>query len=173
MTTGAGSGALRLTMSGVLPLLLAVPLLLCSAGVAAQHPSGSMVGSTGGGSVGDSTTLVKTAQSVSAGDPEKGRQLYARCAACHSLAVDRTGPRHCGLLGRRAGSVPGFAYSEAMRNAGVVWTVATLDRFLANPMKAMPGTAMGYAGVDDRLERADLVAFLARASSSEACAKGR
>ena len=60
-----------------------------------------------------------------------------------------------------------------MRNADVVWTVATLDRFLANPMKAMPGTAMGYAGVDDRLERADLVAFLARASSSEACAKGR
>ena len=158
MTTAAGSGALRLTMSGVLPLLLAVPLLLCSAGFAAHASAGQ---------------TAEPVQSETAGDPEKGRQLYARCAACHSLTVDRTGPRHCGLLGRRAGSVPGFNYSEAMKNADVVWTVATLDRFLANPMKAMPGTAMGYAGVDDRLERADLVAFLARASSSEACAKGR
>ena len=167
MTTAAGSGALRLTMSGVLPLLLAVPLLLLSARVAAQAPAGQS---------GQSATVGGTATAGgpgTAGDPEKGRQLYARCAACHSLTVDRTGPRHCGLLGRRAGSVPGFNYSEAMRNADVVWTVATLDRFLANPMKAMPGTAMGYAGVDDRLERADLVAFLARASSSEACAKGR
>ena len=167
MTTAAGSGALRLTMSGVLPLLLAVPLLLLSARVAAQAPAGQS---------GQSATVGGTATAggpATAGDPEKGRQLYARCAACHSLTVDRTGPRHCGLLGRRAGSVPGFNYSEAMKNADVVWTVATLDRFLANPMKAMPGTAMGYAGVDDRLERADLVAFLARASSSEACAKGR
>ena len=166
MTTAAGSGALRLTMSGVLPLLLAVPLLLLSARVAAQAPAGQS---------GQSATVGGTATAGgpgTAGDPEKGRQLYARCAACHSLTVDRTGPRHCGLLGRRAGSVPGFNYSEAMRNADVVWTVATLDRFLANPMKAMPGTAMGYAGVDDRLERADLVAFLARASSSEACATG-
>jgi len=106
----------------------------------------------------------------SGGDADKGEQLYARCVACHSLTVDRTGPRHCGLLGRRAGAVPGFAYSEAMRQSGIVWTTVTLDRFLANPLKAMPGTAMGYAGISDPKERADLVAFLARASSSASCA---
>jgi len=104
------------------------------------------------------------------GDADKGEQLYARCAACHSLTVDRTGPRHCGLLGRRAGAVPGFAYSDAMRQSGIVWTVAALDRFLANPLQALPGTAMGYGGVSDPKERADLVAFLARASSSASCA---
>jgi cytochrome c len=104
-----------------------------------------------------------------AGDAERGSQLYARCAACHSLAIDRTGPRHCGLLGRRAGAVPDFAYSAAMKRSGIVWTAATLDRFLANPMQVVPGTAMGYAGVSDPKERADLVAFLAQASASATC----
>ena len=103
------------------------------------------------------------------GDADHGKQLYARCAACHSLTVDRTGPRHCGLLGRRAGGVPGFAYSEAMKRSGIVWTLATLDRFLANPMQAIPGTAMGYAGLSDPKERADLVAYLAQASGSSSC----
>jgi cytochrome c len=103
---------------------------------------------------------------AAAGDADRGEQIYARCAACHSMSMDRTGPRHCGLLGRRAGAVPGFVYSEAMRQSGIVWTVAMLDRFLANPLKAIPGTAMGYAGVSDPKERADLVAFLARASAS-------
>jgi cytochrome c len=106
---------------------------------------------------------------AAAGDADRGRQLYARCAACHSLTVDRTGPRHCGLLGRRAGAVPGFAYSDAMRKSGIVWSAVTLDRFLADPMEAVPGTAMGYAGIGDTRERADLIAFLARASSSTAC----
>ncbi|MEO7159148.1 MAG: cytochrome c family protein, partial [Polaromonas sp.] len=50
-------------------------------------------------------------------DSVRGEQLYARCIACHALAYDRVGPRHCGLLGRRAGSVPGFAYSPAMKNS--------------------------------------------------------
>ncbi len=107
-----------------------------------------------------------------AGDPARGRAIYERCAGCHALAYDRTGPRHCGLLGRRAGSVPGFPYSEAMRRSGITWTASTLDRFLADPMAAVPGTAMGYAGVKDAAERADLIAFLAAADAGPAC-KGR
>lgn len=103
------------------------------------------------------------------GDPARGEPLYGRCIACHALAYDRTGPRHCGLLGRRAGTVPGFGYSKAMKESGIVWTVTTLDTFLADPMKAMPGTAMGYAGVRDPQERADLVAYLAQASDSAQC----
>jgi cytochrome c len=97
------------------------------------------------------------------GDPKAGEAVYTRCLACHAIEYDRTGPRHCGLIGRKAGSVPGFAYSEAMNKSGIVWNTRTLDRFIENPMKTVPGTAMGYDGVKDPKERADLVAYLAAA----------
>ncbi len=89
-----------------------------------------------------------------------GAEVYERCAACHSLERDRTGPRHCGLIGRRAGSVAGFDYSEAMRASGITWDEAALDRFLEAPTRAVPGTSMGYAGVDDARDRRDLIAYL-------------
>ncbi|GAB3471741.1 hypothetical protein GCM10027321_43960 [Massilia terrae] len=95
---------------------------------------------------------------------KQGEQVYERCQACHSLETDRTGPRHCGLFGRRAGSVPGFAYSDAMKHADIVWTARTLDRFLANPAKMVPGTTMTYAGVTDAGERKALIAYLQQAA---------
>ncbi|ODU95721.1 MAG: cytochrome C, partial [Rubrivivax sp. SCN 70-15] len=94
----------------------------------------------------------------SAPDQLRGEKVYARCLACHALSYDRVGPRHCGLLGRRAGSLPGFAYSPAMRDSRITWDEKTLDRFLAQPMKAMPGTTMTYDGVPDAKDRADLIA---------------
>jgi cytochrome c len=94
----------------------------------------------------------------------QGEQVYARCQACHSLDVDRTGPHHCGLFGRRAGSVPGFDYSEAMKRSGITWNAHTLDRFIANPAAAVPGTSMTYAGVRDPGERAALIAYLQEAT---------
>ena len=106
-----------------------------------------------------------------AGDATAGEAIYSRCLACHTLAYDRTGPRHCGLIGRRAGSVEGFPYSEAMKRSSIVWTAQTLDRFLANPLQAVPGTTMGYAGIDDARERADLIAWLIEADKSVACAR--
>ena len=102
-------------------------------------------------------------------DVAHGEAIYARCQACHALAYDRTGPRHCGLFGRRAGSVKDFAYSDAMKRSNMVWDEKTLDRFLANPLKAIPGTAMGYAGVADSKERADLIAYLKAANASAQC----
>ena len=103
-----------------------------------------------------------------AGDPARGEAVYARCFACHSLDADRTGPRHCGLLGRRAGSVPGFDYSPAMRASGIVWDAKSLDRFLADPVRTVPGTSMGYAGIKDARERADLIAYLGKARCGSA-----
>ena len=103
------------------------------------------------------------------GDPKAGEVVYARCLACHALTYNRTGPKHCGLIGRRAGSVPSFPYSAAMKRANWIWDKKTLDRFLANPMKAVPGTTMGYAGVKDRQERADLIAYLEQAGKSSVC----
>ena len=107
----------------------------------------------------------------SAPDAARGEQVYARCLACHALAYDRVGPRHCGLFGRRAGSVPQFSYSPAMKQSGIVWNDKTLDRFLMQPLKMVPGTAMTYDGVADAKERADLIAYLKHANDTPECAK--
>lgn len=107
--------------------------------------------------------LVLAHSGAAAGDASHGEQVYGRCAACHALAYDRVGPRHCDLLGRRAGSVEGFEYSDAMRRSGIVWNAGMLDRFLADPVRVVPGTTMTYAGIEKRQDRADLIAFLALA----------
>lgn len=104
-----------------------------------------------------------------AGNVAAGKVVYERCLACHALAYDRTGPRHCGLFGRRAGSVAGFAYSDAMKRSRIVWDEKTLNRFLADPMRTVPGTSMGYAGVKDQAERGDLIAFLKQAGQGPEC----
>lgn len=111
------------------------------------------------------------AGAVNQGDPKAGEEIYSRCLACHALASDRVGPRHCGLFGRRAGSVKGFEYSDAMKRYKVVWNEKTLDHFLRNPLKVVPGTNMTYAGVSDPRERADLIAYLKQANDSGECKK--
>ena len=104
------------------------------------------------------------------GDPVAGRQIYDRCIGCHSPERDRTGPRHCGLLGRVAGRVTGFDYSDVMRDSGIVWVAQTLDQFLASPLTYMPGTNMGFAGIKDPMRRRDLIAYLEQISvSPELC----
>jgi cytochrome c len=110
--------------------------------------------------------LALAAETAAGADAARGEQLYTRCAACHALAYDRVGPRHCGLLGRRAGSVPGFDYSPAMKRSKLVWTEQTLDRFLADPPRTVRGTTMTYAGVADPKERADLIAYLQKATAT-------
>jgi cytochrome c len=99
----------------------------------------------------------------------RGEAVYARCAACHALAQNRVGPKHCGLFGRTSGSVPSFEYSAAMKRAHIVWNAQTLDRFLTSPLKMVPGTAMTYDGVPDAADRADLIAYLREAGNSPEC----
>ena len=102
------------------------------------------------------TPASATAQSV-----ERGHQLYeARCSACHSADTNRTGPMHAGVLGRRAGSVPGFNYSPALAHSSLVWSQASLLQWLANPEALIPGQAMNFQ-VPDLQDRQDLVAYLA------------
>lgn len=103
-----------------------------------------------------------------AADAVRGEALYKRCVACHSIERNRTGPKHACLIGRPAGSVEGYAYSKALVASGLVWDEATLDRFLAAPREAVPGTKMTYAGVKDAAERADLIAYLKTFSGPEA-----
>ncbi len=95
------------------------------------------------------------------GNALRGAQAYeARCGGCHSVDADRVGPRHAGLFGRRAGAVPGFAYSPALTTSKLVWDAPNLDRWLSNPEALVPGQRMGYS-VQDAALRADLIAYLA------------
>lgn len=97
-------------------------------------------------------------------DPERGARLYeSRCVGCHSLDANRVGPMHRGVYGRRAGSVPGFEYSPALKKAAFVWDAATLDRWLANPQALVPGQRMNVRVTAER-DRADIIAFLRRES---------
>jgi cytochrome c len=115
--------------------------------------------------------LAASAARAADGDAARGEAIYQRCLACHSLEHDRVGPRHCGLFGRKAGSLPGYAYSPAMKKHGVTWNEETLDHFLENPLETVPGTKMGYAGVKNPQERADLIAYLKQATADSTTCK--
>ena len=94
------------------------------------------------------------------GDPLRGRTLYQVCMGCHSLDEDDVGPRHRGVVGRTAGSVPGYAYSPALRDSHLVWNRANLDRWLTNPQGLVPGAKMFFA-MPNAQDRADVIAYLA------------
>jgi cytochrome c len=115
--------------------------------------------------------LCAAAPAGAAPDALRGEQIYTRCLACHALAYDRVGPRHCGLFGRMAGSVPGFEYSAAMKDSKFSWDEKTLERFLAKPLAMVPGSTMTYDGVPTLQERMDLIAYLKRAQQTPDCAK--
>jgi cytochrome c len=94
------------------------------------------------------------------GDAAHGQQLYeSRCIACHSPDANRVGPMHRGVFGRKAGSVPGYAYSTALKNAGFVWDAAKLDAWLTDPQALVPGQKMNFK-VAKPQDRADLIAYL-------------
>ncbi|WP_299193834.1 cytochrome c family protein [uncultured Erythrobacter sp.] len=96
------------------------------------------------------------------GDPAAGEGAFGQCRACHSLADDGpgVGPTLYGVVGRPAGSVAGYNYSEANGSADVVWTDEVLFEYLGDPSGFLPGTRMMIPGIDDAQRRADLIAFL-------------
>jgi cytochrome c len=95
-----------------------------------------------------------------AADAERGKQLYeSRCIGCHSIETNRVGPAHQGVFGRKAGLAPGYDYSPALKSAKIVWGEKTLERWLADPEKLVPGQKMGYS-VAEAADRADLIAYL-------------
>lgn len=87
---------------------------------------------------------------------------FAQCAACHSVepGVIGIGPSLAGVVGRKAGTLPGFTYSDAMKAYGKTWDAAALDTFLTSPAKALPGTRMTYMGQSDPAQRQAVIAYL-------------
>jgi cytochrome c len=97
--------------------------------------------------------------SLPSGDAGRGATVYRGCMACHSLDKNVVGPKHQGVFGAKAGAVPDYRYSDALKNSGIVWNEDMLDKWLANPQALVPGTTMFYF-VKGAQDRADLIAFL-------------
>lgn len=107
-------------------------------------------------------------------DISEGRRLAGQCAGCHDLSPARKtigGPGLYGVVGRPRGSLPGFAYSDAMKGAGGAWTPGNLFVFLRDPQLAVPGTRMSFGGLEDPQQRVDLIAYL-RSNGPGAAASG-
>jgi cytochrome c len=87
---------------------------------------------------------------------------FAQCAGCHSTQAGKTlfGPSLAGVGGRRAGTLPGYAYSPALKASGLTWNAKTLDRWLISPKKTVPGTKMPFNGIQDPKSRAQVIAYL-------------
>lgn len=99
-----------------------------------------------------------------------GEQLYQQCTGCHAPNNNRTGPKHCGVIGRRAGTLANYEFSPAMRAATIVWTAATLDQFLQSPLTFIPGNRMTIAGIKDASQRRALIMYLTQLNdSNELC----
>ena len=103
------------------------------------------------------------------GDAARGEKLYEQCRGCHAYKGTLVGPPHCGVYGRRAGSVEGFAYSDAMKKSGVVWDEKTLDAYLKAPQSVIPGVAMLAPPVDNAQDRADIIAYLKAGLDTDIC----
>jgi cytochrome c len=100
-------------------------------------------------------------EAAHAQDAAAGKAAFTQCAACHSVdGSNGAGPSLKGIDGRAVGSYPGFRYSSGMKGAGRVWDAKSLDAFIADPQKAVPGNVMPFSGIADSKQRADVIAFL-------------
>jgi cytochrome c2 len=118
------------------------------------------------------------AESPEGGKVEDGADVFKKCRACHAVGVDaknRVGPQLNGIIGRKAGTVEGFNYSPANKEAGakgLVWTKEELMKYLLNPRAHMPGNRMAFAGLKDAQDRRDVIAYLeAMTKEAEKAAK--
>lgn len=111
--------------------------------------------------------LMLAAAPARAADVAAGQAVFNRCKICHTVEADgrsTVGPNLHGIFGRKAGTLKDFAYSEAMRDSGVVWNDQSLSRYLRDPKSFIPGDRMAFPGIKDETQLADLLAYLHQAT---------
>ena len=96
------------------------------------------------------------------GDAEVGKKVFNKCKICHAMeaGVNKVGPSLAGIVGRPAGTVDGFKYSDAMSGSGLTWDTATIDQYLADPKGFIPGNKMAFVGLKKDEDRANVIAYL-------------
>ncbi len=112
--------------------------------------------------------LLATAPALAAGDPAAGEALFKqKCAICHSpvQGTNKIGPSLYGVVGRKAGSLAGYSYSDAMKNANRTWDATTLSDYLTNPREKIPGVKMIFAGLPNETDRQNVIAYLSSLKS--------
>jgi cytochrome c len=106
-------------------------------------------------------TMAIVSSFAHAQDAAAGKAVFAQCTACHSTdGSNGVGPSLQGVVGRKAGTFPGFRFSRAMKAAAIGWDVATLEGYIADPQKAVPGNVMPFSGIPEAKQRTDLIAYL-------------
>lgn len=106
----------------------------------------------------------------SGGDAAKGAKIFkSKCEQCHVVqgSVNKQGPSLMGLFGRQSGTAPGFSYTAANRDSGIVWGPEHLFQYLPNPKKYIPGTKMVFAGLKKKEDRLNLIAYLEEATKPQ------
>jgi len=103
--------------------------------------------------------LLVSSREVAGADASHGEEVYQSCQDCHSLDTNDLGPKHRGVFGRKAGSVPDYKYSPALKNSGLTWNEDTLDKWLTDPQKLVPGAKM-FFHLDAAKDRADVIEYL-------------
>jgi len=110
-----------------------------------------------------SSAMLSPTLAHAAGDAKNGADVFAgECGDCHSPKEGKAkkGPPLFGVIGRKAGSVADFAYSDAMKAAGWAWTTDKVDAYITHPKKVVAGGKMKYDGLDDAAARADVIAYI-------------
>ena len=124
-----------------------------------------MTAAPGGVGGGDAEEAAPAEEAVTValgeGDAAKGEKVFGKCKACHKVdGKNATGPHLDGVVGRAIAGVEGFAYSDAFKAHGDVWTLEHLDGYLTNPKEYIPGNKMSFAGLPKAEDRANLIAYL-------------
>jgi cytochrome c len=112
-----------------------------------------------------SAAVAISADTALAQDAQKGQMVFNVCLACHSIgpgAQNKIGPELNGLDGRHSGSAPGFDYSDANKNSGIVWNEATFKKYIQNPQGVIPGTKMIFPGLKNEEQVNDVWAYISQ-----------
>jgi cytochrome c len=140
----------------------AAPTAQAPAAPAPAAPAPAAAAPAGPPAATDVATLDGTTFASFTGTAAAGKLVFAQCRTCHvtDAGVNKTGPSLNGIIGRKAGSVPGFTYSPANSGSGITWTKEKLFQYLEKPQRVIPQTKMIFAGIPDAQKRADLIAYL-------------
>lgn len=151
-------------------LCVGVALLLAGCGPSGGGASSQAPAPTEAGpSPAAKAALASLPAPYSGADLANGQEKFNQCRACHTAEKDApnmTGPNLWGVFGRKAGSLPGFQYSESLKSTGITWDAAAIDKWITNPRAVAPDTRMSLVGVSNAKDRVDIVGYLRTLSSN-------